>query len=683
MGLFRRPSNEQQKDQATIPEDLEGLLRVLEESRCPHYVRETVRRELDRLAKIHPDTSEYSIGVTYIDYLLSMPWGIQTVDNLDISRAQRILDEDHYGLDHPKERILEYLAVRTLRIQRPFKILVVDDEEIARKNLQHILSKQGYQVLAVENGLSALNAFHSNHFDLVITDLKMERMDGLELMARIKQRHPDVSFILITGYATVDSAVKAMKGGADDYISKPFQLQEVRGSVERALEKKRLQQQIKGPILCLVGPPGTGKTSLGRSIARALERRFVRISLAGIKDEAEIRGHRRTYAGALPGRIIQEIRRARCINPVFMMDEVDKLGQEFKGDPASALLEVLDPEQNHRFMDHYLDVPFDLSKVMFILTANITDTIPAPLLDRMEVLELPGYTDEEKLEIAKRFLIPKAVEESGLEEYPPQFHEDAIYTIIREYTWEAGLRELDRQIFAVCRKIARDFVRPGAKRSPVSIQAHDLPAYLGPRRFHREVAEDRDRIGVTTGLVRRESGGDVIFVEATMMDGKGGLILTGYLGEMMRESAQAALSYILSNCERFSIPKERYHQKDFHVHVPSGAIPKDGPSAGLTIALALLSLLAGRPARRNVALSGEVTLTGRVLPVSGIREKLLAARRAGISHVIFPRKNEVDIQALPDGIRRGITVHLIDDIEEAVDLVLSVPAQGNPREGSG
>jgi len=662
-----------------LPEELEAIRSQVEVSGMPEGVRQAALREIVRLSKLHPDTSEYTIGITYVDYLLSMPWGVQTEDNLDLERARKILDEDHFGLRRIKERILEYLAVRTLCTQRPFRLLVVDDERVARENLAHILEKEGYLVETAANGVEALNYLQSSRFDLVLTDLKMEKVSGLDLLERVKASHPDVAVILITGYATVDTAVQAMKEGARDYIAKPFQLDQVRDAVSKALEPKRLEQVTKGPILCLVGPPGTGKTSLGRSIARALGRRFVRVSLAGIRDEAEIRGHRRTYAGALPGRIIQEIRRVGCINPVFMMDEVDKLGLEFRGDPASALLEVLDPEQNTRFLDHYLDVPFDLSRVIFILTANITDTIPEPLLDRMEILRLSGYTDEEKAEIAKRYLIPRQVEQSGLTPFPPQFEEEAILRIIQDYTQEAGLRDLERQIAAVCRRLAMEFVRPQADRRPVRITAEDVPQYLGPRRFHHEVAEAKDRIGVTTGLVWRESGGDIVFIEATSMKGQNGLILTGSLGEVMRESAQAALSYLRSNAPFLGIPEERLQGIDVHIHIPAGAIPKDGPSAGLPIAMALMSLFTQRPARRRVALTGEITLTGRILPVAGLQEKLLAARRAGVDTVVLPAKNRADLESLPPRIHRGLKIEFIETLHEAVELVL-LPCRNETQE---
>ncbi|MRR57018.1 MAG: endopeptidase La [Deltaproteobacteria bacterium] len=508
----------------------------------PEEVRKIADKELKRLEKINPASPEYTVSRTYLDYLVGMPWQTATVDNKDINQAEQVLNEDHYDLEKIKERILEYLAVRTLR------------------------------------------------------------------------------------------------------------------------------EKMKGPILCFVGPPGVGKTSLGKSIARALGRKFIRISLGGMRDEAEIRGHRRTYIGALPGRIIQEIYRSGANNPVFMLDEVDKIGLDFRGDPASALLEVLDPEQNFSFSDHYLDVPFDLSHVMFITTANLIDTIPPPLRDRMEVIHLSGYTDEEKEKIAFRFLIPKELEENGLSENPPVFEVDAVYRVIRDYTREAGVRNLQRNVASICRKIAKEITQNKPPRQTITPQV--VESFLGPRKFFNEMAAEKDRVGVVTGLAWTESGGDIIFVEATRMPGKRELILTGSLGEVMRESARAALSFIRANTGEWGIPEGVFHSMDLHIHVPAGAIPKDGPSAGITMAAAIVSLLTNRPARRDVAMTGEISLSGRVLAIGGLKEKILAARRAGVRKVVVPSRNRVDMEDVPDTVKADMDIVFVDDVREAISCVV-------------
>lgn len=522
--------------------DINELREKITQAGMPSEVLDAATKELDRLEKMNPASAEYTVARTYLDYLINIPWNKSTDDNLDINRAEEILNEDHYDLKKIKERILEYLAVR------------------------------------------------------------------------------------------------------------------------------KLKTKMKGPILCFVGPPGTGKTSLGKSIARSLGRKFIRISLGGMRDEAEIRGHRRTYVGALPGRIIQEIRRCGYSNPVFMLDEVDKLGQDFRGDPASALLEVLDPEQNFSFTDHYLDLPFDLTSVMFITTANIIDPIPPALKDRMEVITLSGYTEEEKEKIAFQYLIPKQKMENGLEEYELEFTEEGIIKIIKEYTREAGLRNLEREIASVWRKVARELTQNKKERK--KIKGNDVAELLGPRKYYREVAEEEDKIGVATGLAWTVAGGDIIFVEALKMKGKKELILTGSLGEVMRESAQAALSYVRSHAHQYKIDENFYDNYDIHVHVPLGAIPKDGPSAGITIATAILSLLTDTPARRDVAMTGEIVLSGKVRPIGGVKEKVLAARRAGVTTVILPEKNKIDLNDLSQDVAKEMNFIFVDTIDEVFQHAL-------------
>jgi ATP-dependent Lon protease len=446
-----------------------------------------------------------------------------------------------------------------------------------------------------------------------------------------------------------------------------YNLEKIKERILEYLAVRKLKKDMKGPILCFAGPPGTGKTSLGKSIARALGREFVRVSLGGVHDEAEIRGHRRTYVAAMPGRVLQGIRKAGTNNPVFMLDEVDKLGADFRGDPSAALLEVLDPEQNAAFRDHYLDVDFDLSRVMFIATANMLETIPAPLLDRMEVLELPGYSEEEKILIARRYLIPKQLEAHGLTEADLIMGDDAVRRIIADYTREAGLRNLEREIAAVCRKAARR--RAEGRKEPEVVEPADIPRSLGPPKFFREVADRTGTPGVATGLAWTPTGGEILFIEATAMPGKGSLTLTGLLGESMRESAQAAMSYIRSHAKRLGLDASKVARADVHVHVPAGAVPKDGPSAGVAIAAALMSLFRREAIHRNLAMTGEVTLTGRILPVGGVREKALAARRAGIRTVLLPRHNEKDLVELPAEVRADVTFRPVDTLDDVVALL--------------
>jgi len=665
MSIFKKSEDKQHL------ETLDEFRQKIVSAHMPSSIKQIAERELDMMCRMSPATAEYTISLTYVDYLVSLPWNKKTADNLDLLRAQNILNERHYGLDDVKERIIEHLAVKILVMNKKPQILVVDDEEIARNNVEHILNKENYHVVTAANGVEAIERLETSVFDVVLTDLKMEKIDGIGVLEKVKNKYPDTQVIMITAYAAVDSAIEAIKKGAFHYISKPFRLDEVRSTVKQALEKKLSTVSAKGSVLCFAGPPGTGKTSLGRSVADALGRKFARISLGGMKDEADIRGHRRTYAGAMPGRIIEEIRRAEFSNPVIMLDEADKIGgQDFKGDPESALLEVLDPEQNQSFLDHYLDVPFDLSNVMFIVTANVADNIQGPLKDRMEVIEFSGYTEDEKAHIALLHIIPKQVREHGLSDYPPEFTTEAVSKVINEYTREAGTRNLERQISTICRKIATEFVHHKDAVRLINVTPELVERYLGPRRYYLEVADENNRVGVVTGLVWTDAGGDIMFVEAANMKGHRDLILTGSLGTVMRESAQAALSYIRSNSSSFGIREDVFENRDIHIHVPSGAIPKDGPSAGATIAAALISLFTGRPAKKDVAVSGELTLSGRILPVGGIKEKILAARRAGVKIVILPFRNKVDVENLPLDVKDGLEIVLTDRIEEIVDTVL-------------
>ena len=514
-------------------------------ARCgaPPDVQERALKEVGRLEKMPYSAPEGVVIRTYLDWLLGLPWAEETPDDLDVEQAERILDEDHYGLARPKERILEFLAVR------------------------------------------------------------------------------------------------------------------------------KLAGSLKGPILCFYGPPGVGKTSIGKSIARALGRRFVRISLGGIRDEAEIRGHRRTYVGALPGRIIQGIKQAGSRNPVFMLDEIDKVGTDFRGDPSAALLEALDPEQNESFSDHYLEVPFNLSNVMFITTANVLDTIPPALRDRMEVIPFTGYTEEDKLQIARQFLVPKQLREHGIKEQRLTFEDAALRELIRQYTREAGVRNLDREIASICRKAARKIA--AGRKGRIHVKASQLPEYLGKPRFRYGRAEEKDEVGAATGLAYTEFGGDVITVEVGLVRSqKGSLILTGQLGDVMKESAQAALTFIRSRADRLGFEEDFQSGRDIHIHVPAAGVPKDGPSAGVTIAAALASALTGCPVRKDVAMTGEITLRGRVLPIGGLKEKVLAAHRAGIRTVVMPRENEKDIEDIPEHVLKEMDLRMVYHADQVLEIAL-------------
>jgi ATP-dependent Lon protease len=523
--------------------DLDGLEERLAKANLPSEADGVAKKQLKRLRSMQVGSAEYTVVRTYLDWILDLPWSQATEDNMDIGEVRRVLDEDHYGLDKVKKRIVEYLAVR------------------------------------------------------------------------------------------------------------------------------KLKKDKKGPILCLVGPPGVGKTSLGKSIARALGRKFVRISLGGVHDEAAIRGHRRTYVGALPGQIIQGMKKAATVNPVFMMDEVDKIGHDFRGDPSAALLEVLDPEQNNSFADHYLEIPYDLSGVMFVATANITDPIPPPLRDRMEILELPGYTRREKLAIARRHLIPKQLEEHGLTEAQLDITDEAVEEIIEHYTREAGVRSLERAVASVIRGVAVK-VAEGDTQPRVVQNEEQLREYLGPIKYTSEVAERVEETGVATGLAWTSVGGEILFIEVTRMFGTGKLQLTGQLGDVMKESAHAALSYVRSNAARFGIPEDFLEKSDVHIHIPAGAMPKDGPSAGITMFTALVSLLTGTRVRHDVAMTGEISLRGRVLPIGGVKEKTLAAHRAGIKRVIAPERNKADLEEVPREVRDELEFVFVNRLEEALEAAL-------------
>ncbi|MDY0313284.1 MAG: endopeptidase La [Desulfobacterales bacterium] len=663
--LFKRTADEVEENKP-----LADLKIRIEHANLPDAARETANRELGALEKMDSAQAEYPIGLAYLEYILSLPWNRFTEDHSDIGRVRQVLDRRHYGLAQVKERVVEYLAAKTLRRLKPRRVLVVDDEEIARANLEHVFSKEGYQVETAADGIEAMERLRRNPADIVISDLKMSRMDGLQLLGQIREDVPETEVVLVTGYGTVDCAVTALRQGAAHYLCKPVDIAELKKTVREILDRKRSIQISRGPVLCFSGPPGTGKTSVGRAVAEALGRKFVRFSVAGLHDEAEIRGHRRTYVGAMPGRITKELQRLEVLNPVFMLDEMDKIGQDFRGDPASVFLEVLDPEQNSRFLDHYLDIPLDLSRAMFIATANDIGRLPGPLLDRMEVIAFPAYTEREKRHIARRYIVPGQLAENGLDPAAVRFSDEALIRIIEDYTREAGLRNLEREIAGVCRKLARMTLEAGNRMAPVTVDADTVTGLLGPRRFSREAAESGSRIGVTTGLVWTEFGGELIFVETARMKGTGRLMLTGSLGDILRESAQTALSYIRGNAATLGVDPDFFGASDIHIHFPAGAVSKDGPSAGVTVALALISLLTDRPARSDVAMSGELSLSGRILPVSGLREKCLAARRAGVRTVILPARNRAEIETLAPDVTEHLEITLAGEIAELIPLVL-------------
>lgn len=654
---------------------LTTLRQKLEDARLPEHAQIAADKELTRLEKTDPAMAEYTVGINYLEIMASLPWSVSSKGNLDLARARSILENSHCGLEQVKQRILEFLAARTLQSTVTRSVLIVDDEDIARENMCHVLKKDGYSCFGCGNGKEALAILEKEEVDLIVSDLKMEQMDGLELLEEVKVRFPEIPVIMVTGFASVSSAVEAMKKGAAYYLGKPVNLNELRKTVEQALETKLVSDGGRGTILCFAGPPGTGKTSVGKAIAEAMEVEFIRVSLAGLKDEAELRGHRRTYVGAMSGRILTELKRAGTNNPVFMLDEIDKIGQDFRGDPASVMLEVLDPEQNTTFMDHYLDVPFNLSRIMFVATANDLSTLPGPLLDRMEIVEFTGYTEKEKQTIAQQFIIPRQLKATGLAKADISFTPEAVSRVINEYTRESGLRNLEREFGNMCRKLALLCLDKGEDQKEFSTEVDRdmVPRLLGPRRVMRGGAEKEHKVGIATGLVWSETGGEVIRVESAAMKGGGQLMLTGSLGEVLQESAHAALSLIRSRAEHYGIDEHFFQEKDIHIHFPAAAISKDGPSAGITIFSALLSLTTGRKARADVAMTGEMTLSGRILPISGVREKLLAAQREGVSRVLLPEANREEVELLPEDVRMGVEVVFVKESEELVPLVLLEP----------
>ena len=674
MGFFSKNENNSAAKEPVVShssQQIEDLKARVSSIDLPVYVARQIATELDRLEKTDPVAAEFSISINYIELLLSLPWFSETKDNLDLNRAEMILASHHYGLDAVKERVLEFLAAKTLKNLQKSRILIVDDEEIARENLSHYFTKLGHTVQMAANGVEALEQIaDSDHFDVMITDLKMDKMDGLTLIEEVAKASPETSVVMVTGYATVSNAVDAMRKGVTHYLPKPVKLEELKETVEELLQKQKKLQISQGPILCFAGPPGTGKTSIGESVAASLGREFVRLSMAGLRDEAEIRGHRRTYVGAMPGRIISEIKRVGVTNPCFMLDEIDKIGQDFRGDPASVLLEVLDPEQNKNFTDHFLDIPFDLSGVLFIATANDISKLPGPLLDRLEVIDFSSYSFKEKKVIARKYLLPKQLNGHGLKEKNPQFTEEALGKLITDYTRESGVRGLNRVIGKICRKLALIALKNDPDEPLPDIDEQDITPMLGPRKYRQEAAEGEDKEGVVTSLVWTRFGGEIMFIEALAMRGSTNLILTGSLGEVLRESAQTALSYIRSNTEQFGIEDDFYDHSDIHIHLPAGAVSKDGPSAGVAIAVALVSLLTHRPAHRNVSITGEMTLTGQVLPVGGVREKILAGVRTGCVKVVLPAKNREDVASLNSDVTGQLELVYVDTLEEAIEHML-------------
>ncbi len=598
--IQRELGDEDERDDVEELRERVGALKLEEEQEAE------VERELKRLERTSPQSAEYQVIRTFLEWVTELPWNTRSEDKIDLALSAEILDEDHYGLEDVKDRVLEFLAVRKLQLDRS------EDSEDGAGDEQ--------SVDVAETG-EANGASESSEADSK-TGSKVEVADE-----------------------PAESAAEPVGG--------------------------------RGPILLFVGPPGVGKTSIAQSIARSLGREYVRISLGGARDEADIRGHRRTYVGAMPGRIIQGMRQAKSKNPVFLLDEVDKLGVSFQGDPSAALLEVLDPAQNSSFTDHYLGMPFDLSEVLFIATANYADRIPPPLYDRMEKVDFSGYTEAEKLEISKRYLLPRQEKENGLRDGEISLGDEALLALIQEYTREAGVRQIERQLGKLARKVARK-IAAGEVES-LEIDRAVIRELIGRPRVHPEQMAPADTVGVATGMFYTPMGGDIMFVEASVMTGEGALVLTGQLGDVMKESGRAALSFAKSNYARLDIPEDALKGRDVHIHVPAGAVPKDGPSAGITMATALVSALSGRKIRRDVAMTGELTLTGRVLPIGGLKEKILGAIRAGIDEMIMPLDNEADLDDLQEGVRNSLTVHLVEDLDQVIKIALKREKAGKAK----
>ncbi|KAB1441524.1 S16 family serine protease [Pseudodesulfovibrio senegalensis] len=665
----KEPRQDDARKELSGPSRQQDALRErIEASGLPPEVYEAAISECDRMDGVEPSSPEYAISLNFLETILSLPWNETTKDDLDINRAGEVLDARHYGLRRVKDRILEFLAVKSLCARDKPRILVVDDERIARENLTIVFEDDGYEVEAVANGVEAVAAMERKPAHVVVSDLKMDGMDGMELLQVLRKRWPDTKVVMITGYATVKTAVDALQQGADQYLGKPVNLTKLRRLVTELHAQSVRARHLHGFVLCFNGPPGMGKTSIGKAIAEAMGRKFIRLSLAGLRDEAELRGHRRTYVGAMPGRILQGISKAGSRNPVIMLDEVDKAVQDFKGDAVSVLLEMLDSEQNSGFVDHYLGLPFDLSNVLFICTANAVERLPAPLLDRLEVIDFPSYTLNEKVRIATDFVIPDQLRRHGLDEQLVSVSEDAARIVITGYTREAGLRGMRMQLASLCRKLARRVLADGSQA--VEVDEAMVRELLGAPPMIAASARSRPRVGLSTSLVWTENGGEIIFVETARMQGNKQLILTGSLGEILRESAQTSLSYCRSHAGEYGIDPDVFAASDIHIHIPAGAVSKEGPSAGVSITLALLSLLTGRPIRQDVASTGELSLLGEVLPVGGIREKLMAAQAAGVGIVILPQGCARRVDDIEEDVVRDLDIRFVSTMEEAAGIAL-------------